>query len=291
MNPMEGSAEVIVMNPMEVSDEEDEYEPASPSPWTQTMSRPRLVHGGEDKLTSESMEDENQPLTDGCDFKEGDGWQETDDPEAEDVDEAEGPSDEISLSLQKIKDNNMINPTGTFRMSWDIAQAFLLVRASARSRLDPDSRLSPWTLLTNLCCRADLHCDRCAIVRLRPPALFPLHPSPPRCRLAALSPADKLPRKRSRIGFDQPTSPWEVAFVLDIFIDIYFWIDLVLNFRTAVFTSDGEVVVNQITVARCALQQVLLSFQHDSCTARVNYLNFNPLKGYVPFHVCQDVSV
>eukprot|EP01047_Picozoa_sp_COSAG01_P023339 COSAG01_NODE_1409_length_10417_cov_4.920043_13_plen_198_part_00 len=47
-----------------------------------------------------------------------------------------------------------------------------------------------------------------------------------------------------RIGFDQGTQPFEFWFVFDMFVDVYFWIDLVLNFRTAVYTADGEIEIS-----------------------------------------------
>eukprot|EP01052_Picozoa_sp_SAG31_P063105 SAG31_NODE_22056_length_535_cov_0.692661_1_plen_100_part_10 len=46
----------------------------------------RLLYGGQDKITAESLEDETNPMIDGCDFNGGDGRR-TEDIVGEDRDE------------------------------------------------------------------------------------------------------------------------------------------------------------------------------------------------------------
>lgn len=52
-----------------------------------------------------------------------------------------------------------------------------------------------------------------------------------------------------RIGFNDASRPWEFWFCIELFIDMYFIVDLVLNFRTAVFTQDGDLEHNPKLVA------------------------------------------
>jgi hypothetical protein len=57
-----------------------------------------------------------------------------------------------------------------------------------------------------------------------------------------------------RIGFDQGTQPWEFYFVFDAMVDIFFWVDLFLNFRTAVYTADGEIEISPKRVRKLYLK-------------------------------------
>eukprot|EP01052_Picozoa_sp_SAG31_P031834 SAG31_NODE_3420_length_4297_cov_4.123294_4_plen_306_part_00 len=198
-----------VLNPMLQTDREEPADAArNPAkghslsklvlvPASYAASR-RLVYGARGKLIAESLEDEKKPMADGCDYNGGDGRQRDDNQT--DTEESEIPSnaatiddveDEGSMRNQQIRESNMINPTGSFRRTWDLVQAILLIY------------------------------------------------------IAIVVPF--------RLGFDQPTKPWQVSFVLDILIDIYFWTDLIMNFRTAVYTTDGEVVVSPQKVARLYL--------------------------------------
>lgn len=43
-----------------------------------------------------------------------------------------------------------------------------------------------------------------------------------------------------RIGFSHDTHPWEVFFVFDIFVDLFFIVDIAVSFRTAVWNKHGE---------------------------------------------------
>ena len=43
-----------------------------------------------------------------------------------------------------------------------------------------------------------------------------------------------------RIGFDHDTHPWEFFFVLDLFVDVYFLLDIALSFRTAFYNHQGD---------------------------------------------------
>eukprot|EP01043_Picozoa_sp_COSAG02_P017537 COSAG02_NODE_796_length_17128_cov_176.587586_8_plen_645_part_00 len=43
-----------------------------------------------------------------------------------------------------------------------------------------------------------------------------------------------------RIGFSHDTSPWEALFIFDIFVDLFFVIDIGVSFRTAVWNKHGE---------------------------------------------------
>ena len=53
-----------------------------------------------------------------------------------------------------------------------------------------------------------------------------------------------------RLGFNQPAQLWSFWFSFDLLVDIYFWIDLVLNFRTAVYTYEGELEHRPLVVAK-----------------------------------------
>jgi hypothetical protein len=52
-----------------------------------------------------------------------------------------------------------------------------------------------------------------------------------------------------RIGFSDDAHPWELAFCWDVFVDMYFIVDMALNFRTAVYTAEGELEVHPRPVA------------------------------------------
>lgn len=56
-----------------------------------------------------------------------------------------------------------------------------------------------------------------------------------------------------RIGFDNDASPDSFWFWFDLFIDIYFVVDVFLNFRTAFFTGDGEMEYRPKVVANTYL--------------------------------------
>lgn len=43
-----------------------------------------------------------------------------------------------------------------------------------------------------------------------------------------------------RIGFSADTHPWEMFFCFDIFVDLFFILDIALSFRTAVWNKHGE---------------------------------------------------
>ena len=53
-----------------------------------------------------------------------------------------------------------------------------------------------------------------------------------------------------RIGFDHDAKPWEPFFVFDIFVDLYFIIDIALSFRTGVIDKHGELVYMPKRIAR-----------------------------------------
>ena len=115
------------VNPPEIEQEQSSVDPVALAHASYTAGR-RLIYGAKGKLTAESLEDEKNPMVDGCDHNGGDGQQTDGMNEDEDDDNGlEGPSVD-QLRLQKMKENNMINPTGAFRKTWDIVQAFLLVR-------------------------------------------------------------------------------------------------------------------------------------------------------------------
>ncbi len=52
-----------------------------------------------------------------------------------------------------------------------------------------------------------------------------------------------------RVSFDDPVVLWSGWFVFDLFIDLYFIMDVCLNFRTAIITKDGEVLYKQKDVS------------------------------------------
>ena len=51
-----------------------------------------------------------------------------------------------------------------------------------------------------------------------------------------------------RIGFDDNVKLWSFFF-FDLSIDIYFVVDLCLNFRTAVITMEGEILSTPRSIA------------------------------------------
>ena len=53
-----------------------------------------------------------------------------------------------------------------------------------------------------------------------------------------------------RLGFEQLPVLWSFWFVVDLMVDLYFWADLVLNFRTAVYTWEGELEYRPPVVAK-----------------------------------------
>eukprot|EP01052_Picozoa_sp_SAG31_P014995 SAG31_NODE_950_length_10811_cov_4.497760_5_plen_735_part_00 len=56
-----------------------------------------------------------------------------------------------------------------------------------------------------------------------------------------------------RLGFAAPVNLWTPAFFVDLFVDIYFIVDLCLNFKTAIRTGDGELIYRPKVVARMYL--------------------------------------
>jgi hypothetical protein len=44
-----------------------------------------------------------------------------------------------------------------------------------------------------------------------------------------------------RIGFEHNTHPWEKMFIFDIFVDLYFVLDIVMSFRTAFYSEHGDI--------------------------------------------------
>ena len=52
-----------------------------------------------------------------------------------------------------------------------------------------------------------------------------------------------------RICFDDPAALWSFWFTVDVVLDVYFIVDIFLNFRTAIITRDGEVVYEHRAVA------------------------------------------
>ena len=57
-----------------------------------------------------------------------------------------------------------------------------------------------------------------------------------------------------RIGFSDHVRLWSFWFFFDLCVDIYFATDLVLNFRTAVVTSEGQLLYKQVDIARAYLK-------------------------------------
>ena len=53
-----------------------------------------------------------------------------------------------------------------------------------------------------------------------------------------------------RIGFDDNVQIWTFFFFLDLLVDIYFVIDVCLNFRTAVISRDGEILYKPQEIAQ-----------------------------------------
>eukprot|EP01043_Picozoa_sp_COSAG02_P038081 COSAG02_NODE_2910_length_7766_cov_5.844659_5_plen_450_part_00 len=52
-----------------------------------------------------------------------------------------------------------------------------------------------------------------------------------------------------RVSFDDTVELWSGWFVVELFIDLYFIMDVCLNFRTAIITKDGEVLYKQKDVS------------------------------------------
>ena len=53
-----------------------------------------------------------------------------------------------------------------------------------------------------------------------------------------------------RIGFSDDVLLWSGWFFFDAAVDVYFIADLVLNFRTAVVTREGQLLYKQADIAR-----------------------------------------
>ena len=48
-----------------------------------------------------------------------------------------------------------------------------------------------------------------------------------------------------RIGFEMRANPENVMFWLEVVVDIYFWMDIFINFRTGVYDEYGELIIDQ----------------------------------------------
>ena len=55
-----------------------------------------------------------------------------------------------------------------------------------------------------------------------------------------------------RVGFDDNVPLWSFYFFLDMCIDLYFYVDLGMNFRTAVITPHGDILYLQVCKDRIA---------------------------------------
>eukprot|EP01048_Picozoa_sp_COSAG05_P006509 COSAG05_NODE_424_length_9929_cov_25.816378_6_plen_845_part_00 len=53
-----------------------------------------------------------------------------------------------------------------------------------------------------------------------------------------------------RIGFDENAIPWEPLFVFDCFVDVYFVVDIYVNFNTCVVTKQGDLQIDRKEIAR-----------------------------------------
>lgn len=82
-----------------------------------------------------------------------------------------------------------------------------------------------------------------------------------------------------RIGFAHDVVLWSFWFWLDLIIDIYFVCDLCLNFRTAVITSDGELLYKSKDIAMNYLKGWL----------PVDFVSCLPF-GYIPYILGEDAG-
>eukprot|EP01052_Picozoa_sp_SAG31_P013305 SAG31_NODE_797_length_12029_cov_13.875692_12_plen_466_part_00 len=57
-----------------------------------------------------------------------------------------------------------------------------------------------------------------------------------------------------RIGFDDDVDKWGYAFFLDALVDVYFIVDVFLNFRTAFYDKHGEMVYDAAPIAKHYVQ-------------------------------------
>jgi hypothetical protein len=61
-----------------------------------------------------------------------------------------------------------------------------------------------------------------------------------------------------RIGFDVDAEPWEFSFIFDIFVDVYFIVDMVLICSTAVLDSEGYLIWRRNGVVKIYLKSWFL---------------------------------
>jgi len=47
-----------------------------------------------------------------------------------------------------------------------------------------------------------------------------------------------------RIGFDVEANPSEIMFYFEMAIDVYFWVDIVVQFRSGYYNLDKELIVD-----------------------------------------------
>eukprot|EP01050_Picozoa_sp_SAG11_P002219 SAG11_NODE_108_length_16386_cov_20.828329_13_plen_359_part_00 len=83
-----------------------------------------------------------------------------------------------------------------------------------------------------------------------------------------------------RIGFSDPVVLWSSVFWVDLVMDLYFIVDLFLNFRTAIRTGDGELVFQPTAVAKIYLTSWF----------PVDFLSCLPLNYIEYYHAAQMVE-
>ena len=54
----------------------------------------------------------------------------------------------------------------------------------------------------------------------------------------------------TRVGYDIPVPAYSGEFWWEAVVDLYFWLDIILNFRTAVFDERGELVIEGAEIRR-----------------------------------------
>ena len=77
-----------------------------------------------------------------------------------------------------------------------------------------------------------------------------------------------------RIGFDENALPWEPLFIFDCFVDIYFVMDIYVNFNTCVVTKQGDLVIDRKLIARDYIS-TWFALDFVSCLP-VHYVTFLP---------------
>eukprot|EP01048_Picozoa_sp_COSAG05_P006594 COSAG05_NODE_436_length_9838_cov_49.389876_13_plen_363_part_00 len=77
-----------------------------------------------------------------------------------------------------------------------------------------------------------------------------------------------------RLGFDIDAEPWEFFFVFDIFVDVYFIIDMVFNFTTCIIDEDGNLTSDRLGIAKAYFKSwFLIDFVS---VAPVHYIEYLP---------------